>query len=163
MRATLLILFLAAAPLRAQHSGHESHHPQDSAFAAMQARGKTAMGVDQYASTHHFDVLPDGGRIELQSDRDDKAAVAAIRAHFRDIERAFARGDFAVPGFVHDGPVPGTRVMAAKRAAIAYQVHDLPRGAELHLRTADPDARKAIAEFLAFQKREHRAGGGVRR
>ena len=160
MRATIAILFLAAAPLRAQHAGHDMHHTADTSYAAMQARGKTAMGVDQYASTHRFDTLADGGRIELVSDRDDSAAVAGIRAHFRDIARAFARGDFAVPGFVHDTTaVPGTRVMAARRAAIAYEVHDLPRGAELHLRTADPGARRAIAEFMAYQRREHHAGG----
>jgi len=161
MRHSLLPLLLAAVPLHAQdHAAH--HHAADTAFAAMQARGKTAMGVDQHASTHHFDVLPDGGRIALESDHDDSAAVAAIRAHFRDIARAFARGDFATPGFVHDGPVPGAAVMAAKRAAITYAPHDLPRGAELRIRTADPEARRAVADFMAFQRREHHAGGSGR-
>ena len=47
---------------------HQMHHPaaNDSAFAALQQRGKTAMGVDQYASRHQFEALPDGGRIVLQ-------------------------------------------------------------------------------------------------
>jgi hypothetical protein len=161
MRHALVLLLLAATPLRAQD--HAKHHAADSAFDALQRRGKTAMGVDQYASTHRFDVLPDGGRIALESDRDDPAAVAAIRAHFRDIAGAFARGDFTTPGVVHDGPVPGTKVMAARRAAITYTPRDLPRGAELRLRTADPEVRRAIAEFMAFQKREHHAGGAVKR
>ncbi|AHG88851.1 hypothetical protein J421_1314 [Gemmatirosa kalamazoonensis] len=153
MRTTLALLLLVAAPLHAQH------HHADTAFASMQARGKTAMGVDQYASSHRFDTLADGGRIALVSGRDDSAAVAAIRTHFRTIAAAFARGDFATPGFVHDGPVPGTRVMAEKRSAITYEARDLPRGGELRIRTGDPEARKAIAEFLAFQRREHRSGG----
>src|ERR1700710_1341117 len=38
----------------------------DSAFVALQERGKMAMGVDQYASAHQFDVLPNGGRIALE-------------------------------------------------------------------------------------------------
>jgi hypothetical protein len=162
MRLSYALLLLAAATtLRAQD--HSTHHAADTAFAALQARGKTAMGVDQYASTHRFDTLADGGRIALTSDRDDPAAVSAIRAHFRDIAAAFAGGDFTVPGVVHAGAVPGTTVMAARRAAISYERRDLPRGAELRLRTADPAARQAIAEFLAFQRREHHAGGAVKR
>jgi hypothetical protein len=163
MRATLLLLsIVVAAPLGAQHASHE-HVRADSAFDALQRRGAAAMGVDQHASTHRFDTLRDGGRIALQADGDDAAAVAAIRAHFRTIAAAFARGDFAVPGVVHAGAVPGAGVMAAKRAAIVYTLRDVPRGAELRLRTADPAARRAIAEFMAFQRREHRAGGVVTR
>src|SRR2546422_7561345 len=94
-----------AAPLAAQ----------DSAFRALQDRGKTAMGVDQYTSVHHFDPLLDGGRIALQRDSADTTGVATIRAHLRRIAGAFARGDFALPGFVHARDVPGTAVMAAKR------------------------------------------------
>ncbi|MGH7129185.1 MAG: hypothetical protein ACREIV_11505, partial [Planctomycetaceae bacterium] len=40
----------------------------DSTFADLQSRGHAAMGVDQYTSTHFFQPLPDGGRIELQRD-----------------------------------------------------------------------------------------------
>src|SRR5687768_12733016 len=69
----------------AAHAGHGSHAhgaaPADSGFAALQQRGKAAMGVDQYTSTHCFDALADGGRIELQRDSDDPAGVATIRAH----------------------------------------------------------------------------------
>lgn len=165
---TALLLLLAAAPLGA-HAGqpprHDQHHPPaDTAFAALQARGERHMGVDQYASTHRFDALPDGGRIELQSDRADPAAVAAIRAHMRTIAGDFARGDFTTPGLVHVKNVPGTKVMAAKRAAIAYEARDLPRGAELRIRirTRDPEVVRAIADFMAFQRAEHHAGGRSR-
>src|SRR2546425_8898919 len=82
---------------------------QDSAFRALQGRGKTAMGVDQYTSVHHFDPLPDGGRIALQRDAADTTGVVTIRAHLRRITGAFAQGDFALPGFVHARAVPGTR------------------------------------------------------
>src|SRR5688572_21274727 len=105
-----------------EHAGHAAHHPPaapaapDSAFAALQRRGHQAMGVDQYTSTHRFDALPDGGRIELQRDGDDPEGVATIRAHLRSIADAFARGDFATPRFVHGQTVPGTETMAARRA-----------------------------------------------
>jgi len=132
---------------------------QDSSFAAIQQRGKMAMGVDQYTSVHHFDDLVDGGRIQLQGDGKDSAAVHAIRAHLHGISKAFASGDFSMPEFVHMKKVPGTAVMAERRSAIKYTLRELPGGGELRMTTTDTVARRAIHEFLAFQRGEHRAPG----
>jgi hypothetical protein len=128
-------------------------------FAELQERGRQAMGVDQYTSTHRFDALPDGGRIELQRDRDDPEGVATIRRHLQDVAAAFQAGDFRIPGFVHDQEVPGTEVMARTRDRIRYTYAELPRGGELRIITDDPEAIDAIHEFLAFQRHDHRAGG----
>jgi hypothetical protein len=130
----------------------------DSAFAEVQTRGHTAMGVDQYTSTHLFQPLPDGGRIELQRDADDSAGRGRILEHMDEIAAAFGAGDFAVPGFVHAREVPGTAVMAARRAKIRYVVESLPRGAAVRLTTGDSLAIQAIHEFLAFQGQDHRVG-----
>jgi hypothetical protein len=116
------------------------------------------MGVDQYTSTHRFEPLPDGGRISLQRNPDDSAGVATIRSHMRRIAEAFGRGDFTLPGFVHDREVPGTAVMTAGRARINYVVDTLPGGAQLRLITGDPTILAAIHEFLDFQRHDHRAG-----
>ena len=129
----------------------------DSAFAGVQDRGHEAMGVDQYTSEHRFEPLPDGGRIELQRDSADRAGVATIRAHMRDIADRFSRGDFSIPGFVHAQEVPGTRVMADRKGQITYQAHDLPGGAEVRIRSTDAAAIAGIHEFLAFQRTDHRA------
>ena len=48
--------------------------------------------------------------------------------------------------------------MAARRAKIRYVVESLPRGAALRLTTGDSSVIEAIHEFLAFQRRDHRAG-----
>jgi hypothetical protein len=137
-----------------------SHETSDSAFAQVQERGKGVMGVDQYTSKHVFEDLPDGGRVVLQrEDASDTAAVRTIRAHMRDIEAAFRSGDFNKPFQVHAMEVPGTKVMAERRAAISYSAADLPRGAELRIRTTDSLALAAIRQFLAFQRSDHRAGG----
>ena len=130
----------------------------DSSFADVQSRGHTAMGVDQYTSTHLFQPLPDGGRIELQRDTADSAGRARILEHMGQIAAAFGAGDFTVPGFVHARDVPGTAVMAARRARINYAVESLPRGGAVRLTTTDESAIEAIHEFLAFQRRDHRAG-----
>jgi hypothetical protein len=117
------------------------------------------MGVNQYTSRHVFESLPDGGRIQLEREVEDSAGADQIGRHMRHIAERFASGDFALPGFVHARAVPGTAVMAARRAAIAYSVEVLPRGAALRLRTSDPTALAAIHDFLAFQRQDHHAGG----
>ena len=133
---------------------------EDSSFAAVQQRGGMAMGVDQYASKHKFEVTSDGGRIELQSDTDDSLAVAQIRAHLRLIQHAFAAGDFSTPAFVHGHEMPGTRVMAEKRNEIAYSYADIPRGGEVRLTTKDLSAKNAIDQFLKAQGSEHHSPAG---
>ena len=162
--ATLTAVIVLILPARAVAQSHDTHHqpsstPQDSAFGAMQARGKRAMGVDQYTSVHRFDDLEDGGRIELQRDRDDAEGIAAIRTHIRTIARAFAAGDFSTPATVHLESVPGSATMRARRSAIRYEPVDLPRGAALRIRSSDREAVAAIHRFLAYQRREHRASG----
>jgi len=179
MRAPLLTLSIAIVSACATQPAPRSETPsaatagaapthaassaagEDTAFAALQERGKMAMGVDQYTSTHVFDSLEDGGRIELQRDEDDPEGVAVIRRHMQEIAAAFTRGDFRIPGFVHSREVPGTRVMAERRAHITYTYRPLPRGGEVRITTRDPVALAAIHEFLAFQRREHRSGGHV--
>ena len=139
------------------HAAHgASSAATDTAFRAMQERGKLAMGVDQYTSVHRFDALPDGGRIELQRDVDDSAGAARIRAHLREIASAFASGDFGTPALVHMKTVPGAAAMRARRSFITYEPQDLPRGGALRIRSADPAALLAIHQFLAFQRAEHR-------
>lgn len=147
----IFVLALAPAVARAQ--------AQDSAFRAMQARGQHVMGVDQYTSTHKFDTLADGGRIELQRNADDSAGVAQIRAHLQDIARAFKAGDFSAPGLVHMQAVPGSAVMAARHDAITYTYRELPRGGEVRIVTRDAEALRAIHQFMAFQREEHHAAG----
>jgi hypothetical protein len=162
--AAALAVSTAACARHTPHD-HAAHHPTaqaaDTGFAALQDRGARAMGVNQYTSTHRFDSLVDGGRIELQRGTDDPEGVATIRAHLRSIAQAFGEGDFRTPGFVHAGTVPGTDVMAARRALVRYTYRDLPRGGEVRITTADAEALRAIHAFLAFQRGDHRAGGEV--
>ncbi len=131
----------------------------DTAFAALQARGEVAMGVDQYTSTHVFESLPDGGRIVLQRDSVDAAGTEVIRSHMRDIAARFAAGDFTIPGMVHAQEVPGTTEMAARRGLIRYVADTLPRGAQVRITTTDAGAVTAIHAFLAFQRMDHHAAG----
>lgn len=143
------------APAAPPPFSHDSAH---AAHAAMQRRGAEVMGVDQETSVHVFEALPNGGVIELQRAVDDSAGMRAIRAHLRGIAQAFAAGDFESPTYIHMTSVPGARVMAERRKDIRYDYRDLPRGGALRITTTDAVARKAIWEFIAFQRNEHMAG-----
>ena len=168
----LAVLLLALSPLAASpsaaqdhatmdHAAHQAAPPagNDSAFRALQQRGKGTMGVDQDASRHRFEDLPEGGRIELQMREADSAGIATIRAHLRETARQFTAGIFSAPEATHAMTVPGTTVMAAKKGKIQYAYHDLPRGGEVRITTTDAEALAAVREFLAFQRADHRTGG----
>jgi hypothetical protein len=159
----MMRLLRLALPLALAACAVPRNRSTDPAFEALQARGRTAMGVDQYTSVHRFDSLGDGGRIELRRDPADTAGVAEIRSHLQHIRDAFARGDFDIPAFVHDQRVPGTDVMRVRRDRIEYRFSELPGGGEVRMLTQDPQARDAIHAFLAFQRGDHRAGGEVHR
>lgn len=149
---------MTPAQRAAMHGGQSSTRTLDSSFAALQARGKMAMGVDQYSSAHRFDVLPEGGRIALQMQDGDSLGVAQIRAHMKLIEHAFQAGDFSTPEFVHARSMPGTDIMSRNKALIRYTYADLPRGGEVRITTTDPESLAAIREFLTAQRGDHRAG-----
>jgi hypothetical protein len=57
---------------------------------------------------------------------------------------------------VHAREVPGADVMAARRRFIWYEFRELPGGGAIRITTRDPEALKAVHEFLAFQRRDHR-------
>jgi hypothetical protein len=159
--AILLVLLAVARSAGAQHAGHDSSKAgNDSAFRALQDRGRIGMGVDQYTSAHKFEALPDGGRIELQREVEDSAGVRQIRSHLKEIAAAFRAGDFRIPAMVHAMKVPGTEIMAARKNAIRYEFRELPRGGEVRIVTTDPEAVQAVHEFLAFQRTDHRTEQG---
>src|ERR671925_857840 len=141
MRRCKLIVLVAAVACR---ESAQREAQGESAFVNLQARGESAMGVDQYTSAHRFEPLPDGGRIELQRDTSDRAGVETIRAHMRDIAARFSRGDFTIPGFVHAREVPGTQVMAQRKGQITYEARELPGGGEVRIRATDATAVQAI-------------------
>ena len=127
----------------------------DTAFAAMNARHAEAVNDDPMSLEHQFISQPDGGDIVLERSIHEDLGINQIRAHLLLISRSFSNGDFSIPGFVHDKPVPGTDVMADRSDKITYTVEDTDHGGIVHIRTKDPEALKAIHAFIDFQIAEH--------
>jgi hypothetical protein len=126
--------------------------------ADVEKHGDEAMGFAHDKTTHHFRLTPYGGSIEVTvNDSKDTQDLDAIRSHLAHITTMFSNDDFSIPMFVHSQVPPGISVMNEKRTEISYSFEELPTGARVKIKTTDPDALKAIHEFLTFQIADHHA------
>ena len=118
------------------------------------------MGFDQDRTTHHFWLFPDGGAIDVAvTDVADAKNRDAIRSHLSHIAMMFAGGDFTAPMLVHDSSsVPGTKIMAERKAAIRFQYVETPSGGRVNIVTTDATALAGLHEFLRYQIAEHKTG-----
>ncbi|HZR29033.1 MAG TPA: hypothetical protein VFA71_09645 [Terriglobales bacterium] len=127
--------------------------------ADVEEHGDQAMGFPHDKTTHHFRLYSDGGAIEVTANESrDSINTGAIRSHLAHIVTLFSNGDFSIPMFVHDQVPPGVPVMKEKRAVISYSFEELSAGGRVRIKTMDPDALKAVHDFLRFQIEDHHTG-----
>jgi hypothetical protein len=143
---------MQSCPMHKEHTKEASQHQAD-----VEKHGDEAMGFPHDKTAHHFRLYADGGAIEVTvSDSEDSQNMQAIRSHLTHIVMMFSNGDFSIPMLVHGVP-PGVPVMKEKRTEISYS-EDLPAGGRVRIKTTDPDALKAIHDFLHFQIEDHHTG-----
>ena len=117
------------------------------------------MGFDHSKTTHHFRLLKDGGAIGVETnDAKDTKDRDAIRRHLHQIRGMFADGNFDLPMFIHATTPPGMKTLQRLRKQITYVYEDTAQGAQVRLRTRNPQAVNAIHKFLRFQIKDHRTG-----
>jgi hypothetical protein len=122
-------------------------------------RGDRQMGFSHERTLHHFRLYMDGGEIEAEvTDAHDTANRDAIRSHFSHIATMFRAGDFSTPMLIHGLNPPGTSEMNRLREHIQYVVEDTEQGARILITTSDPNALRAVYEFLRFQIADHQTG-----
>jgi hypothetical protein len=144
-------------------SGAASHTAPQHQHESADQRAHAIMGFDQARTTHHFLLFTDGGAIDVTvKDRRDGKNRDAIRSHLPHIAAMFGTGDFEAPMLVHDTRnVPGTAMMAAKKAAIRYRYVETPDGGRVDIQTSDRAALDAVHAFLRYQIAEHKTGDSV--
>jgi hypothetical protein len=143
-----------ARPMHKEHMKEASQHQAD-----VEKHGDEAMGFPHDKTTHHFRLYSDGGAIEVTvNDSKDSQNVQAIRSHLTHIATMFSNGEFSIPMFVHDQVPPGVPVLKEKRTEISYTFEELPSGGTVRIKTTNPDALKAIHDFLRFQIEDHHTG-----
>ena len=161
MRAASLFLIaaLSCAGIAQNSSSKPSKDVPHSCPMMDQQRADEGMGFSQTKTTHHFKLTKDGGSIEVDAnDAADHESRDEIRLHLRHVAQAFAKGDFAIPMFVHDQIPDGVPVMKAKKDRIDYHFEETQAGGRVLISSTDAEALSAIHEFLAFQIREHKTG-----
>ena len=143
-----------SCPMHKEPMEEASQHQAD-----VEKHGDEAMGFPHDKTSHHFRLYSEGGAIEVTvNDSKDSQNVQAIRSHLTHIVTMFSNGEFSIPMFVHDQVPPGVLVMKEKRTEISYTFEELPAGGTVHIETTDPDALKAIHDFLRFQIEDHHTG-----
>jgi hypothetical protein len=143
-----------SCPMHKEHMKEASQHQAD-----VEKHGDEAMGFPHDKTTHHFRLYSDGGAIEVTvNNAKDSQIMDAIRSHLTHIVTMFSNGEFSIPMFVHDQVPPGVPVMKEKRAEISYTFEELPAGRTVRIKTTNPDALKAIHDFLRFQIEDHHTG-----
>lgn len=145
---------MPSCPMHKEHRKGASQHQAD-----VEKHGDEAMRFPHDRTTHHFRLYSDGGAIEVTvNDSKDSQNMQAIRSHLTQIVTVFSKGDFSIPMFVHDQVPPGVPAMKEKRAEISYSFEELPAGGRVRIKTRNPDALKAIYDFLRFQIEDHHTG-----
>jgi hypothetical protein len=147
-----------SCPMHEQHkASQEDQHHQ-----GVVERGDQVMGFSHEKTSHHFRLYTDGGAIEADAiDAQDTASRDEIRAHFGHIVMMFAAGDFSSPMLIHKQNPPGTEEMKRLRNAIQYNLESTERGARVRITTKNPEALRAVHQFLRFQIADHQTGDAV--
>lgn len=147
---------LTAVLLLGQEKPAADHH------AGVNSRGDHTMGFSHEKTTHHFRLLKDGGAIEVSSnDPKDTDSRGQIRAHLKHIAASFSSGNFDMPMFIHGQVPPGVPVMKRLKSQIKYKVERIPAGGRVRISSANPEAVKAVQEFLRFQITDHQTGDSL--
>ncbi len=134
--------------------------PADAARQAEVARrGADVMPFDLGATTHIFTKSREGGiQRVVAKRRADAAQVKLVRAHLRDIESEFRKGDFSGPAHIHGNDMPGlAELKAARPGEIAIAYKDVPGGAQLTYRTANAKLVAALHAWFDAQLSDHGA------
>jgi len=147
-----------SCPMHEQHkASQEKEHHQ-----GVVERGDQVMGFSHEKTSHHFRLYADGGAIEADAiDVQDTASREEIRAHFGHVAMMFAAGDFSAPMLIHEQNPPGTEEMKRLRNAIQYNLENTDRGARVRITTKNPEALRAVHQFLRFQIADHQTGDAL--
>ena len=122
-------------------------------------RGDKVMGFSHDKTTHHFLLYDDGGAIAVTAnDPADTASRDQIQMHLKHISQMFSAGNFKAPMLIHDQVPPGVPTLQKLKADVRYDYEKTTNGASVQIRTTNPEALKAVHEFLRFQISDHKTG-----
>ena len=106
-------------------------------------------------SKHFFVPTPTGGVQTVLVHDGDRTQVGLVRSHLRKEAAAFAHGDFADPASIHGGDMPGLHALRAGAERIEVRYADVPNGATITYKSADPALVSALHTWFKAQVNDH--------
>ena len=150
----LLFSILLSGAVASGQAGMTQHQMDET-----NKRGDKHMGFDHKKTTHHFLLARDGGTIRVEAnDLQDSESRDQIRKHLHHISMMFSDGNFNTPMLIHEKTPPGSEVMSKLKSEIRYEFKENEKGAEIVISSENPEALRAIHDFLRFQIKEHMTG-----
>lgn len=134
-----------------------SHAADPARQAEVARRSADVMPFDLQATTHIFTKTPDGGvqRVVARNAADGRQ-VELIRAHLREIQGQFRKGDFSGPSHIHGAEMPGlSQLQAAAPGQIAIDYRVVAGGAELVFTSVDPKLVASLQAWFDAQLSDH--------
>jgi hypothetical protein len=123
---------------------------------AVAERGAKVMPFSLEATTHVFDATATGGTQRVVADEPgDREQIRLVREHLRKEAEAFQRGDFGDPATIHGQEMPGLAALRGGYERFTVRYRDLPDGAQIDYRTADPSLVTAIRDWFDAQLGDH--------
>jgi hypothetical protein len=122
-------------------------------------RGAQVMPFNLKATTHVFTKTADGGvQRVIAKNPADATQVRLIRAHLKELQSQFRRGDFSDPAKIHGADMPGlAQLAAAKPGELSVDYKEIDNGAELTYRSGKPELVAAIGAWFDAQVSDHGA------
>jgi hypothetical protein len=122
-------------------------------------RGAQVMPFNLKATTHVFTKTADGGvQRVVAKDSADTAQVRLIRAHLKELQAQFRRGDFSDPAKIHGTDMPGlVQLSAARPGELTVDYKEISNGAQLTYRSDKPELVAAIGAWFDAQLSDHGA------
>lgn len=119
--------------------------------------GADVMPFSLKATTHIFTQTDRGGvQRVIAKNAADAQQVKLVRAHLREIQVQFLKGDFSGPTHIHGAEMPGLGVLkASKPGQIEIGYKELEAGAELTYVTSSVQLVNALHQWFEAQLIDH--------
>lgn len=152
--AALRLTALIALGVPSAHGGNQSGSVPDA-----RRHGETTPSFDRHSAAQHFQLLADGGTIELSlADAADFANRDVIRRELARIARDLAAGKFDSSPFVESDRAEPVATLKRLGSAVSYKFVSTETGGQIRIATHDAEVLKAVHDFLSFQIKSLRTG-----
>jgi hypothetical protein len=122
----------------------------------------TVILFDKTRTKLHFELLPNGGAIDLTAKSPPNAKTEEeLQALAQYISASLASGNFALQIFVEPVAPPNLPQLTKHKDDFAYQIEKVANTTRIRIATTDMVALQALHDFLRFEIVAHKTGDSM--